>query len=141
MTDHFEQQSWLSPRLKAALLIPLVIGLGLACKTYTGPGQHWVNNWGPASVAYVWFFMLAIFLVVPKPRFKIAIACFVVLATCLVEFSQWGDPEILKPLRRVWLGKLVLGTTFSGWDFPAYFVGGLTGVLLLGWCGGRPTES
>jgi len=130
-----------SPRVKVALLIPVVVALGFACKAYPGPGRDWINHWGPASVAYVWFFMLAVFFIVPQPRLAMPIAGCVVLATCLVEFSQWGNPEILKPIRQTIWGKFLLGTTFRWWDFPAYLFGGLTGISLLVWCGGRAAES
>ena len=141
MTGALRRISRCSPRIKVTLLIPLVVALGLACKAYPGPGRDWINHWGPASVAYVWFFMLAVFFIVPQPRLALPIAGGVVLATCLVELSQWGNPEILMPIRQTTGGKLLLGTTFSWWDFPAYLFGGLTGISLLVWCGGRPAES
>ena len=48
------------------MVLLIVLPLGFALKYYRGPGQCWVNNWGPASVAYEVCFMLLAFLVVPR---------------------------------------------------------------------------
>lgn len=119
------------PRLLAAGLIPLVIVFGLACKFYRGPAHAWVNNFGPASVAYVLLFMLLVFLVVPRRTAITRIAVGVGVWTCLVEFLQLWQPTFLVAMRATLPGRLVLGTTFSWWDFPAYFVGCVLGVFLL----------
>ncbi|MCP4080230.1 MAG: DUF2809 domain-containing protein [Planctomycetaceae bacterium] len=122
------------PRIRAALLLPIVILAGLGLKFYQGPGDDWVNHWGPASVAYVWAFMLLGFLVLPKSRAIIPIAMLVLIGTCCVELSQRFDGEFLQAARQTWFGRILLGTTYSAWDFPAYLVGSLTGVALLRGC-------
>jgi len=118
-------------RLSALALIPVVIGIGLACKRYSGPGSDWVNNWGPASVAYEWLLMLLVFVVVPKREAIVKIAVGVFIATCLLEFLQLCKPDWLQELRSFLIGRLILGTTFSWWDFPAYLVGCVTGIYIL----------
>ena len=118
-------------RLVAIGLVPLVILFGLGCKYYRGVGADWVNNWGPGSVAYELLFMLLAFIVVPRRDAIYRIALGVFLGTCLVEFLQLWKPTFLEAIRVTLPGRLILGTTFSWWDFPAYVVGCILGVLLL----------
>ena len=86
------------------------------------PGRWWVNNLGPASVAYVVFFMLAAFLVVPRRELATRIAVGVLLVTCVLEFLQLWHPPWLQAIRSTFLGASLLGTSFSWWDFPAWVV-------------------
>ena len=109
----------------------VVAVFGLAAKLYPGPGRWWVNNFGPASVAYVVFFMLAAFLVVPRRSAVTRIAVGVLLVTCALEFLQLWHPAWLQAIRSTFLGASLLGTSFSWWDFPAYVVGAVVGWLFL----------
>ena len=118
-------------RLVASGLVPVVIGFGLFCKAYRGIGSEWVNNWGPASVAYVLLFMLLAFIVVPRPELIWHIAIGVCIGTCLVELLQLWHPPFLESARATRLGRLILGTTFSWGDFPAYILGCLLSVPML----------
>lgn len=118
-------------RILAALLA--VTLFGLAMKFYPGPGRWWVNYWGPASVAYEIFFMLLVFLVVPRRRAATPIAVGVCTATCLLEGLQLWQPPWLQAVRSTFLGGALLGDTFSWWDLPAYPVGCLLGWFLLRW--------
>lgn len=118
-------------RLIALACVPAVIAIGLGLKWYAGPGRDFVNNWGPASVAYELLFMLLAFACFPRRSAigRIAIAVFV--GTCLIEFSQLLQWTWLNDLRGYSIVRLVLGSSFSWWDFPAYAVGCLLGVGLL----------
>jgi hypothetical protein len=119
--------------MRAVLALVLVTAFGLAAKLYSGPGRWWVNDWGPASVAYVVFFMLAVFVFVPRRSAATAIAVGVCAATCLIEFLQLWKPPWLQEIRSSLMGAGLLGTSFSWRDFPAYFVGAFLGWLLLRW--------
>lgn len=118
-------------RLIAIGCIPPVVAAGLGCKYYRGPGADWVNNWGPASVAYELLFMLLAFAIVPNRSAITRIAVIVFVGTCLVEFSQLWNPGWLADVRQTLPGRLALGSSFSWWDFPAYLIGCLLGVPLL----------
>jgi hypothetical protein len=84
-------------------------------------------------VAYVVFFMLAAFVIVPRGKAATPIAVGVCAGTCLIEFVQLWQPPWLQNIRSCLLGAALLGTSFSWWDFPAYFVGAFLGWLLLRW--------
>ena len=117
-------------RFRAAVVLVGVIVFGLVTKFYRGPGDWWVNNYGPASVAYVLAFMLAAFIVLPLRRYIVPIAIGVFVFTCLVELSQLSQAPLLQNLRTKFVGRLFLGTSFSWWDFPAYVVGSVIGYGL-----------
>jgi hypothetical protein len=123
----------MNDRLRLLLLLPLVAIFGLAAKHYSGPGRWWVNNWGPASVAYVVFFILLAALFLPRRRAAAPIAASVLLATCGLEFLQLWQPPWLQAARSTFVGAMLLGTTFSWWDFPAYIVGAVVGWMILRW--------
>jgi hypothetical protein len=118
------------PALGLALSI-LSLVLGLACKYYRGPGQVFVNHWGPASVFYETMFIFALFAVWPYRWAVGRIAVSVLIATCFLECLQTWQPPWLQRIRANLIGRLLLGTTFSWWDMPAYFVGSVLGWACL----------
>jgi hypothetical protein len=118
-------------RLRIILALLAVTALGLAAKSYSGPGHWWVNDWGPASVAYELFFMLLAFLVVPRRGAITPIAVGVCAATCVLEVLQLWQPPWLQAVRSHVLGRALLGTSFSWWDMPAYVIGCTLGWFLL----------
>ena len=107
--------------------------IGLAPQLYPSPGRRWLNVCGPASVAYVVFFMLAAFLIVPSRKLATRIAVGVLLVTCVLEFLQLWHPPWLQGIRSTFVGASLLGTSFSWWDFPAYVVGAVVGWVVLRW--------
>ena len=118
-------------RTTTVIAIGIVVMLGLGCKAYEGPGQDWVNNFGPASICYEVFFVLLVFLVVPQRAASAMIATIVCVATCGLEFSQLCQAAWLQSARETFVGRTLLGTSFSWWDFPAYPVGAWCGWMLV----------
>lgn len=115
-------------RWTTLLLLVVVTLLGLGFRAYRGPLQNVVNHYGPASVCYMVFFILAIFFLLPRSATILPIAIGVLVWTCFVEFSQLWHPPWLESIRGTVAGRLLFGNSFSWWDFPAYLVG-----CLLGW--------
>lgn len=118
-------------RWRALTLIPMVIVFGLACKQYQGPGFDLINNFGPASVAYVVLLTLLLFVASPNPQRIIHIAVAAFAITCAIEFMQLWQPMWLMGIRKTLPGRLILGTTFSWLDFPAYVFGAIVSVVIL----------
>lgn len=116
-------------RIIPALLV--VTAFGLAMKFYRGPAAWWVNDWGPASVAYEVFFMLLVFLIVPRRGAVTPIAVGVCAATSVLELLQLWQPPWLQTVRGTDLGAALLGNSFSAWDLPAYPIGCMIGWLVL----------
>jgi hypothetical protein len=104
------------------IIIIVLIPLGILSKSYQGWGSSWVNNFS-GDVLYEMFWCLLIFLVFPY-RDEIGKICWsVFFITCALEFLQLRQDPILVSIRSLAIGRLLLGTTFSWWDFPHYFLG------------------
>jgi len=116
-----------SRRRLACLLVPWVV-LGLATKVYTGPGETWVR-FQAGGVFYVGFWTILVLVVWPGVS-SATVAGAVVFVTCCVEVLQLWHPPFLEWVRSSWSGQLLLGNSFSWWDFPPYFVGGLIGYIV-----------
>jgi len=117
-------------RLRAALFLVVAAAIGLAMKAYAGPGRWWIENWG-ASFAYECFFMGAAVLIAGSSARLGTIAVGVCLATCALEFMQLWQPDWLVAARATFVGRAVLGHSFSWADLPAYPLGCLIGWLSL----------
>lgn len=113
------------------ILISLIalIPIGLASKFYKGPFDVWLNN-SVGGVFYEMFWVLLVVLINPilSPGW---VAFWVFIVTSILEFAQLWKPPFLEVIRTTLLGRLLLGTTFSWWDFPYYIIGcGLAGLGL-----------
>ena len=112
------------------LSILFVVPLGLYSKYYQGVGSIWVNDYGAAIWYEVFWCLFAFNFFSGKKAIKLIPICVFIL-TCLLEILQLWNPPILAFMRSHILGKLLLGTTFSWWDFPHYVLGCLFGWLWL----------
>jgi hypothetical protein len=103
--------------------------LGLYSKLHAGPAEEWVND-SLGGVFYVVFWCLAILLALGRiePR---GVALVVVAVTSSLEFLQLWHPVALEAIRASFVGRALLGTTFSWNDFPYYFLGGGIGWLIV----------
>ena len=85
------------------------------------------NHAGGFSYVLAWiFFILMLF-----PRFtplKVCIA--VLLVTCALEVLQLWHPPVLEAVRSTLFGQVLIGTTFSWSDFPAYGIGAFVGWIV-----------
>ncbi len=112
------------------LSIFVVVPLGLYSKYYQGVGSVWVNDYGAAIWYEVFWCLFAFYFFSGKKAIKL-IPIYVFIITCLIEILQLSNPPILSLIRSHILGKLLLGTTFSWWDFPYYLIGCILGGLCL----------
>jgi len=105
----------------------IIVPLGLYSKFYSGQASYWVNN-SLGGVLYVIFWCLFGFLFLSNTKpWKIAAAVFAI--TCFLEFLQLWHPPFLEFLRSHFIGRILLGTTFTWSDFPYYLVGCAIGWL------------
>jgi len=114
-------------RIMTVVSLLFIIPAGFYSKFYTGPAAEWANN-SLGGFFYEIFWCLLIFLFSEKIRqWKIAVS--VLLITCGLEFLQLWHPLFLEIPRSYFIGRTVLGTTFSWYDFPYYFLGSAAGWL------------
>ncbi len=107
--------------------LAIIVPIGFYSKFYTGPSANWVNNsLGGVFYEIFWCLLIYLFFSNSKPW---VITSLVLLATCLMEFLQLWHPSLLQWIRSYFIGRTVLGTTFSWDDFPYYFLGCAIGWL------------
>jgi hypothetical protein len=112
------------------LSLLVITPLGLLSKKYTGIGQQWVRDYA-GDILYEIFWCLLVFWFIPKRKAIDWIPIWVFAVTCAIEFWQLVQTPILQSVRSSFLGRLLLGNSFSWWDFPHYLVGCLIGWLWL----------
>ena len=78
-------------RLRAFIVWLVIIPFTFALKYYKGVGEWWLNNWG-SSFGYEIFFVLLVFMIVPRRSAVTPIATCVCVATCALEFMQLWQP-------------------------------------------------
>ena len=117
-----------SKRVRWTLIsILIIVPLGLYSKFYSGQAARWVND-SLGGVLYVIFWCLFAFLFLSNTKpWKIAATVFII--TCFLEFLQLWHPTFLEFLRSNFIGRTILGTTFTWSDIPYYLVGGEIGWL------------
>src|SRR5262245_47603307 len=103
----------------AALLA--LSGAGLAAKAWTGALAWWVRDY-LGGVIYVAFWIVLARSVFPLARPR-RVALIVLAVTCALETLQLWKPPLLEAVRATWVGKALIGTTFSWLDFPHYVAG------------------
>lgn len=109
--------------------ILLITPVGFAAKFYSGPAEAWVRN-SLGGVFYVIFWCLLLFFCCHRLK-PATIALLVLLITCSLEFLQLWRPTPLEYLRRTFIGRALLGTTFTWSDFPYYGLGAVIGWIWL----------
>jgi len=114
-------------RLPTYISLFIIIPLGFFGKFYSGPLEIWVNN-SLGGVFYDIFWCLLFYLIFPKSNLM-RIAVFILIATCLLEILQLWHPMFLEVLRSSFIGRTILGTSFTLNDFPYYFIGSFIGWL------------
>lgn len=116
-------------RRRFALSLLLLIPLGIGTKFYAGPATGWVRGHA-GGVLYVVFWIVVVATVAPSLA-PWKMACGVLLVTCLLEITQLWEPAILQRIRRHFIGRTLIGTTFTWWDFPHYGLGAILGGIFV----------
>jgi hypothetical protein len=118
-----------SQSLYTIISMLIVVAMGFLFKFYNGFAAQWFNNYG-AAVFYEIFWCLFGFLLVSHKAVR-QIPLWVFGVTCGLEFLQLWHPPILEQIRSTFLGRTLIGNTFSWWDFPHYVLGCFLGWLWL----------
>ena len=122
-------------RLSLLVCLAIVTPLGFASKFTPGPGAWWFNDYA-GGLLYEVFWVLVVMLVRPTlPVVRVAWVVFGV--TSALEFLQLWDPPPLAAIRRSFLSRTLIGTTFGWWDFVHYAAGCAVGVFLVRRLGAR----
>ncbi|MBH8576532.1 DUF2809 domain-containing protein [Nostocaceae cyanobacterium CENA369] len=112
------------------LSLLIVVVMGFSFKYYTGPAHQWFNNYGAAVFYEIFWCLFAFWFFRSRTAVK-QIPIWVLLVTCILEVLQLWHPPLLEEIRATLIGKWLLGSTFSWWDFPHYVFGCILGWLWL----------
>ncbi len=116
----------MSYRISLLLTIVLIIPLGYFVR-FSLLFPDWLSDvFG--SIAYQILCVAIVQFCFPKLSIvKTAIGVF--LFACAIEFLQLWKPPFLQAIRATLPGRLVLGNTFMGSDFPPYLLGAMIGGI------------
>ena len=109
------------PRRKILITLLVVIPLGFGSKFYRGPGAWWFNDYA-GGILYEVFWCLVVAFMRPEAS-GLRIALWVLGITSLLECLQLWHPPLLEIIRSTFVGRTLIGTSFTWWDFPYYLIG------------------
>ncbi|MBN1481983.1 DUF2809 domain-containing protein [candidate division KSB1 bacterium] len=110
------------------LTLFFLIPLGLATKFYHGPAKNWVTLYaGDIFYPMFWFFLGMLLFPAAHP---LKMSLIVWLFSTAIEFTQLYDAPLLTALRRSFVGRTLVGTSFVPLDILYYFIGCLLALLL-----------
>jgi hypothetical protein len=98
-----------------------IIPAGIYTKLYEGAFAIWVNN-SLCGAFYEIFWCMVFLFLFPEGKVTI-ISMWVLIVTCVLEFTQLWHPPILEVIRSTFVGRTIIGSTFDWSDFPYYFIG------------------
>ena len=116
-------------RFRLLCALAIVTPLGFATKLYSGPGSSFFRFYA-GGIAYEVFWILVVMWIRPGLS-VLRVAVGVLAVTCALEFLQLWHPPPLEAVRSTFLGRALIGNTFSAWDLPCYVVGCAAGVWLV----------
>ena len=108
-------------RIRVVLSLLFIVPLGFASKFYHGPDAWWFNDYA-GGMLYEIFWCLIIVLIWPKTS-EWKTALLVLGITSFLEFLQLWHPYFLEVIRSTFIGRTLIGTSFTWMDFPYYIVG------------------
>ncbi len=111
------------------IVLFITVSIGFYTKLYSGIGHEWINN-KLGGVFYVIFWCLTFHVFSPKTK-AFYIAVWVLIITCTLEFSQLLNNSFLEAIRSTYIGRTIIGISFTWSDFPYYFVGSVLGYSVL----------
>ncbi len=121
-------RSWfLNYRLVLLVSMSIIVPIGYVVRFAQIPTLAWLND-AIGSFAYEIFWVLLVAFLSPRTSLR-TIAVGVCLTTCGLECLQLWHPPLLEAARGTIVGRLILGNTFSWFDFPPYLIGSGLGWL------------
>jgi len=116
-------------RIKTVLILLILVPLGFLTKFYSGPASDWVNN-HLGGFFYVLFWVLVLFFINPRWN-SLYIALIVTLITCGLEFTQLLNSPMLEIIRSNFIGRTLIGSSYTPVDMIYYVIGGFGGWFML----------
>jgi hypothetical protein len=116
-------------RGKLLIALAVVTPLGFATKLAPGLEAPWIRFYAGGALYEIFWVLLVLALAPRWPPVRVAFG--VLIATSALEVLQLWSSPLLEAIRGTFLGRTLIGSTFSWWDFPIYLLGcGLAVVLV-----------
>ena len=115
-------------RIAYLVILIILIPLGFYLKEFTGQYQNIVNNKFAGSI-YVMFWSFLAILLFPKSN-KLYVLLWVLAITIGLEFTQFLEFPWLLELRKSYIIKALIGSSFTWSDIPYYLIGSIITFLL-----------
>ena len=115
-------------RTRIIISLLIITPAGFLFKFYSGPAQWWFNDYG-AGLLYEIFWILVLFFFLTNERALNKIPIFVFALTSALEVLQLWHFWFLEQIRSTFIGRALIGTSFSWWDFPHYAIGCAIGLM------------
>lgn len=114
-------------RLHLSLLLVAVVPLGFATKIIETDAVPWINN-SLGGLFYVMYWIIFFLIIFPAtPVAKLTSIVFSI--TCLLEFSQLLQTDLLNELRSHYIIRTIIGNSFNKADFIFYIAGALLSYI------------
>jgi hypothetical protein len=123
------EKAFFPQRVKLLILLLIVFTLGLFSKLQMGKySEIWPDKIAGAFYVLFWcLFFKTLF--IHKSTWKTVMI--VLLVTCLLEFTQLFSWTILNLIRSNFVGRSLIGSSFSWSDFPWYMIGACMAYMLI----------
>ncbi len=115
-------------RRSYALVTALLVPLGFSTKWYRGAGAQWIHDYA-GDILYPMFWFFVVLFLFPRLR-PLAAAAAVFLFSTAVEFTQLFSWPALIYLRASFLGRTLVGNSFSLVDILYYFIGSASALAV-----------
>lgn len=125
MQNQAEKENLKRKRILLLIILALLIPAGILVKLYGG--ALFSNKF--AGLLYVVFWILAAATVFPKAS-PLLLSCAVLIICCGLEFLQLLEHPVLESIRSTFIGRSLIGNSFSWMDMVYYGIGA---VLSWGW--------
>jgi hypothetical protein len=116
-------------RLITLIIILLMIPLGILAKEYHGQWSNLVAN-KLTGTLYVIFWCQVTFFIFPNTKI-VVITISIFLITCSLEFVQLYSSPPLEVIRSNYIGRAIIGSSFSWTDFIFYAIGSIIAYFLM----------
>jgi hypothetical protein len=116
-------------RGKLLIALAVVTPLGFATKLAPGLDAPWIRFYAGGALYEIFWVLLVLALAPRWPPGRVAFGVWI--ATSALEVLQLWSSPLLEEIRGTFLGRTLIGSTFSWWDFPIYALGCGLAVLLV----------
>jgi len=116
-------------RIVSGICILILVPLGFLAKEYHGTGEYIISD-KLAGTLYVMFWSILFYFFFYRIN-TIILVLSVFIITCSFEFLQLVSTPLLNTLRLGYIGRAIMGNSFSWSDFIFYVLGSIISYFII----------